>query len=148
MKYYAHIGINGKILGWYNEEIHTTKTLGKDNNIVLDKSKIPTPNIEVSEENYLKIREEKLNAYDKVTKTFILKDFRTEEEKEAQEKKRKVAEIDKRLAEIDKEAVRPTRSIKVAELQGKEPNKYDIDKLVALEEEAQKLREERVEIAK
>lgn len=60
----------------------------------------------------------------------------------------RVAKIDKRLEEIDKEAVRPTRSIKVAELQGKEPSKNDIDKLVKLEEEAQKLREERVEIAK
>lgn len=77
MKYYAHIDANGKILGWYNDEIHCTKTLDENNNIVLDISKIPTPNIEVSEESYIKAREEKSNAYDETIKTFIIKDFRT-----------------------------------------------------------------------
>ena len=80
MKYYAHIDANGKILGWYNDEIHCTKTLDENNNIVLDTSKIPTPHIEVNENEYLKIREEKLNAYDEGVKSFIKKDFRTPEE--------------------------------------------------------------------
>lgn len=46
-----------------------------------------------------------------------------------------------RLVEIDTLAVRPTRAIKVAELQGVEPSNYDIDKLVELENEANLLRE-------
>jgi len=46
-----------------------------------------------------------------------------------------------RLAEIDKEAVRPTRAIKVAELQGLEPSQDNIDKLIALEAEAEGLRD-------
>lgn len=88
---YAHIDINGKILGWYSDDIHTTKILNVDNEVVLDKSKIPTPNIEVSENDYLKIREEKLNAYDKVTETFIVKDFRTDEEIRKEEINIKIA---------------------------------------------------------
>jgi hypothetical protein len=59
------------------------------------------------------------------------------------ENKIRIAEIDARLAEIDNEAVRPTRSIKVAELQGIEPEQFDIDKLIALENEVQTLRNER-----
>ena len=55
----------------------------------------------------------------------------------------RIAEIGTRLSEIDKEAVRPTRSIKVAELAGTTPSQFDIDKLTALEDEAQQLRTER-----
>ena len=78
MKYYAHIDTNGKILGWYNDEIHCTKTLDKNNNIVLDKSKIPTPNIEVTYEVWQEALRIKANCYE--NGKFIVKDWRTVEE--------------------------------------------------------------------
>lgn len=53
-------------------------------------------------------------------------------------------EIDAKLAQIDIEAVRPTRAIKVAELQGITPSQFDIDKLIALETEAKSLRQQRL----
>jgi hypothetical protein len=61
---YAHIDSNGRILGWYDKDIHET---------------IPTPNIEVTEDAYLEIRKSKHNtiASDGVTS---LVDYRTEEE--------------------------------------------------------------------
>lgn len=62
----------------------------------------------------------------------------TEEELAEQAKQ----EIYSRLAKIDKEAVRPTRAIKVAELQNKEPSQFDVDKLIELENEASELREQ------
>lgn len=61
---YAHIDeLNGRILGWYDKNLHKL---------------IPTPNIEVSN----KIWQESIhkNAYDKITKTFVIKDFRTLDE--------------------------------------------------------------------
>ena len=65
---YAHIenGTN-KLLGWYTKEIH---------------SKIPTPNIEVTDEVWLEALNINANCYE--NGEFIRKDFRTEEEKEKQ----------------------------------------------------------------
>lgn len=78
MKYYSHIDTNGKILGWYNDEIHCTKTLDENNNIVLDKSKIPTPNIEVTDEVWQEALRINANCYE--NGKFIAKDWRTPEE--------------------------------------------------------------------
>ena len=60
----AHIenGTN-KLLGWYTKEIH---------------SKIPTPNIEVTDEVWYKALTINANCYE--NGEFIFKDFRTEEE--------------------------------------------------------------------
>jgi len=57
--------------------------------------------------------------------------------------KQRINEIDARLSQIDKQTERPTRAIKVAELKGVEPNQFDVDKLIALEDEAEQLRKER-----
>lgn len=46
------------------------------------------------------------------------------------------------LSNIDKEAVRPTRAIKVAELQNIEADINDINKLIELEKQASELREQ------
>lgn len=97
MKYYAHIDTNGKILGWYNDEIHCTKTLDKSNNIVLDKSKIPTPNIEVTGEVWQEALRIKSNCYEKGE--FIVKDFRTEKEILKQEETK--ARLDRKNLGID-----------------------------------------------
>ena len=65
---YANIenGTN-KLLGWYTKEIH---------------SKIPTPNIEVTDEVWQEALNINANCYE--NGEFIVKDFRTEEEKEKQ----------------------------------------------------------------
>lgn len=61
---YAHIenGTN-RLLGWYTKEIH---------------SKIPTPNIEVTDEVWQEALNISANCYE--NGEFIVKDFRTEEE--------------------------------------------------------------------
>lgn len=62
---YAHLDINNKILGWYDDDIHVI---------------IPTPNIEVSNEQWqtaIAHNHNKVNN-DGTTELF---DFRTEEEK-------------------------------------------------------------------
>ena len=65
---YAHIenGTN-RLLGWYTKEIH---------------SKIPTPNIKVTDEVWQEAININANCYE--NGEFIRKDFRTEEEKEKQ----------------------------------------------------------------
>lgn len=63
---YAHI-IDNKLQGWYDTEIHT---------------EIPTPNIEVTDEVWQEAINISANFYDEATKTFIVKDFRTNEEVE------------------------------------------------------------------
>lgn len=84
---YAHIDDNdGKILAWYSDDVHGTyisPELDKDSGEVLkagyyDISNIPTPNIEVTNEVWENAIN--ANAYDKDTKAFIVKDFRTTEE--------------------------------------------------------------------
>lgn len=52
-------------------------------------------------------------------------------------------EIDARLLEIEQLSQRPLKSIKVAELQGLEPNQFDVNKLIVLETESEQLRAER-----
>ena len=65
---YANIenGTN-KFLGWYDKEIHL---------------EIPTPNIEVTDEVWQEALNTNANCYE--NGKFIVKDFRTEEEKEKQ----------------------------------------------------------------
>ena len=73
---YAHIenGTN-KLLGWYTKEIH---------------SKIPTPNIEVTDEVWQEALNINANCYE--DGKFIVKDFRTEEELLVEANKAKVQE--------------------------------------------------------
>lgn len=72
---YAHI-IETKLQGWYDDSIH---------------SKIPTPNIEVSEEVWQEAININANCYE--DGKFIVKDFRTDEEIE-------LAEIEKIKSEL------------------------------------------------
>ena len=109
---YAHLEKEtNKIQGWYSEDIHgtwiepiyETKVIQEeiqddDGNIVQEKSiqdilvkdgfydisNIPTPNIEVTEEQWQEAINISANFYDEATKTFIVKDFKTAEEIEAQ----------------------------------------------------------------
>jgi len=118
MKIFAHIATGGKLLGWYNDEIHTN---------------IPTPNIEVSKEawqNAIDNGHNKVNA-DGSTALF---DFRTSAEIAAD----RVSEIDFRLREIDRESLRPLRAISNGTA-----TQIDTDKLAALDTEAEELRAER-----
>ena len=63
---YAHLEENtNKILGWYSEDIH---------------SEIPTPNIEVTDEVWQEALNINANCYE--NGEFIVKDFRTDEQKE------------------------------------------------------------------
>lgn len=62
---YAHIEENGKIIGWYDESIHTS---------------IPTPNIEVSDEVWQNSLDNNHNKTNKDGTTEFY-DFRTEEER-------------------------------------------------------------------
>ena len=65
---YAHIEQDtNKLLGWYDKKIH---------------SKIPTPNIEVTDEVWQEALNTNANCYE--NGKFIFKDFRTDEEKEKQ----------------------------------------------------------------
>lgn len=105
---YAHINENNQLLGWYDKEvhgtyiepIHETKTTTTDGVETVEKVlvkdgywdtlKIPTPNIEVSEEawqNAVNNGHNKVNE-DGTTEFF---DFRTSEEIKAQEQARKMA---------------------------------------------------------
>lgn len=61
---YAHIE-NNKLLGWYDSDIH---------------SEIPTPSIEVSEEDWQEAIDINANYYDEESESFIAKDLRTEDE--------------------------------------------------------------------
>ena len=67
MKYANIENRTNKLLGWYTKEIH---------------SKIPTPNIEVTDEVWQEALNINANCYE--NGEFIRKDFRTEEEKEKQ----------------------------------------------------------------
>ena len=65
---YAHIeNKTNKLLGWYTKEIH---------------SKIPTPNIEVTDEVWQEALNINANCYE--NGEFIVKDFRTYEQREEQ----------------------------------------------------------------
>ena len=83
---YAHIenGTN-KLLGWYTKEIH---------------SKIPTPNIEVTDEVWQEALNINANCYE--NGEFIVKDFRTYEQRE----ERRIQEIEDKCNQVI-EAVYP-----------------------------------------
>ena len=84
---YAHIenGTN-RLLGWYTKEIH---------------SKIPTPNIEVTDEVWQEALNINANYYE--NGKFIVKDFRTPEEIEQEVQAQFRAERNKLLVEADME---------------------------------------------
>jgi len=65
MKYVHYDEVNGKLLGWYDKDIHYV---------------IPTPNIEVSDEDWKIAINANANFIDTTTKTLSVKDFRTAEE--------------------------------------------------------------------
>ena len=68
MKYAHYNETNGKLLGWYDSEIHET---------------IPTPNIEISEEDWQTAIDNNYNFVDADTNTLSFKDFRTFKELQA-----------------------------------------------------------------
>ena len=70
MKYAHYDEISGKLLGWYDSEIHET---------------IPTPNIEVSEDDWQVAIDNNYNYVDVATNTLLNKDFRTDAEILAQQ---------------------------------------------------------------
>lgn len=82
---YAYINENGQLLGWYDDELHTS---------------IPTPNIEVSDEQWQNAID---NGHNKVNEDGLteLFDFRTEEEKLQQILNEQRAEALKYLADTD-----------------------------------------------
>lgn len=102
---YAHLDNDGKILGWYSDDIHGTyvqavyeekiiqeEQRDEENNIIqeeikesvlvkdgyYDISNIPTPNIEVSDEVWQEAININANVYE--DGSFIVKDLRTAEE--------------------------------------------------------------------
>ncbi len=81
----AHINNRNKLQGWYDIEIHTT---------------IPTPNIEVTDEQWQYAID---NSHNKVNEdgTTELFDFRTEEEVAEQKLSIKIAEAKAYLASTD-----------------------------------------------
>lgn len=82
---YAHLEENtNKLLGWYDDSIH---------------SEIPTPNIEVSEEVWQEAININANCYE--DGKFIIKDFRTDEEILKQEQSKFRAERDALLQQVD-----------------------------------------------
>jgi len=68
MKYAHYNETNGKLLGWYDSEIHET---------------IPTPNIEISEEDWQTAIDNNYNFVDADTNTLSFKDVRTFEQLQA-----------------------------------------------------------------
>ncbi|MDY0320426.1 MAG: hypothetical protein RBR23_01710 [Arcobacteraceae bacterium] len=110
MKYAYLEKDTGKVLAWYSTEIHgiwvepiykeeviQEEVLDENKNIIREKlienilvkdgyydlSCIPTPHVMVDDEIWQEAINKNANAYDKVTKTFIIKDFRTVEELKA-----------------------------------------------------------------
>lgn len=82
---YAHLEKNtNKILGWYSDDIH-------DN--------IPTPNIEVNDEQWQEAININANCYE--NGKFIAKDFRTAEEIQEQEQAQFRTERNLLLIEVD-----------------------------------------------
>ena len=75
---------NNKILGWYDDEIHTN---------------IPTPNIEVTEKVWQEAININANCYE--NGKFIVKDFRTSTEIEQQKQAQFRAERNQLLIEAD-----------------------------------------------
>lgn len=63
MSKYAHVDNTGKLLGWYDDAIHTT---------------IPKPNVKVADEQWQTAIDTAANCYE--GGEFIVKDYRTPEE--------------------------------------------------------------------
>ena len=80
---YAHI-IDTKLQGWYSDDIH---------------SDIPTPNIEVTDEQWQEVINMNANCYE--NGEFIVKDFRTSEEIQEQEQEQFRAERNILLQQAD-----------------------------------------------
>lgn len=89
MKYANYDKTNGKLLGWYDSEIHGTLVLEvsevvNDDGTVktkavpayYDTSNIPTPNIEVSDADWQEAIDNGYNYVDATKKTLLNKDFR------------------------------------------------------------------------
>ena len=82
---YAHLEENtNKLLGWYSDEIH---------------SEIPTPNIEVTDEVWQEALNINANCYE--NGEFIVKDWRTAEEIEAEKLAQANAEAKEYLQSTD-----------------------------------------------
>lgn len=81
---YVHLDTENKILGWYDDSIH---------------SRIPIPNIEVSEEVWQDAININANCYK--DGKFVFKDFRTVEEIEQQELQFKINEANQYLKDTD-----------------------------------------------
>lgn len=81
---YAHLNKDGQLLGWYDDSIHKT---------------IPTPNIQVSDEIWKEAININANCYE--DGEFIVKDFRTVEEIEAENLQNKINEADMYLKQTD-----------------------------------------------
>lgn len=84
MKYANYDKTTGQILGWYDDNIH---------------SKIPEPNIEVSEKVWQEAININANCYK--DSEFIVKDFRTDEEIRTAEINTQIAEAKTYLASTD-----------------------------------------------
>ena len=84
MKYVNIENGTNKLLGWYSDDIH---------------SDIPTPNIEVDENDWQAALNINANCYE--NGEFIVKDFRTSEEIEQEAQAQFRAERDKLLSEAD-----------------------------------------------
>ena len=111
MKYAHYNKTDGKLIGWYDGEVHGTYTpevqeeLAEDGSVLTayvagyyDASNIPTPNIEVSEEDWQEAIEENANYVDVKKKTLSVKDFRTKTEIIENTKASKIGEINKACA--------------------------------------------------
>ena len=80
---YAHYDKNTKrLLGYYDDEIHDT---------------IPTPNIEISDEDWLRALNENANSVDVKNQKLV----RVEVEQEIDEKARELAELEKQIKECE-----------------------------------------------
>jgi len=109
MKYAHYDKETGKIIGWYDSEIHVKEvkelvtkkqeTTDETGNIIVKDVEvekityipnIPEPNIEVSEEQWQEAIDNGYNYVDVKNKTLSRKDFRTEEEKMNDSKKNKI----------------------------------------------------------
>jgi len=86
MRYFAHIDNNGKIQGWYHEEIHNN---------------IPNPNIEVSYEIWQEAISINANFYNKKSNKFEHKDLRTQKEIEEDKKFHELQELKEYLKDTD-----------------------------------------------
>ena len=82
---YAHINSNNEILGWYDLEIHT---------------EIPSPNIEVTDEQWQFALDNDCNKINNDGTTELF-DFRTEEEKQEEDKATQIAEAKEYLTSTD-----------------------------------------------